>query len=154
MSDNEFLSNKYVSYVLSLFLRHHGLISFSMVCLGLISFVLSLEKGFYKYQFKQLGWCLVIIIIVVSQSAFAMANLLDGLVWLIIPALCIVTNDIMAYMCGKIFGKTPLIKLSPKKTWEGAIGAAIFTIIIAFVLSPIAIEYQGLVCPKRVCTGA
>ena len=122
-----------------------------MVCLGLISFVLSLKKGFYKYQFKQLAWCLVIIVIVVGQSSLAIANLLDGLVWLVIPAFCIVTNDIMAYMCGILIGRTPLIKLSPNKTWEGAIGGGIFTILIAFILSPLAIKYQLLVCPKRVC---
>lgn len=35
----------------------------------------------------------------------------------------------MAYMFGFFFGKTPLIKLSPKKTWEGFIGGWISTVI-------------------------
>jgi CDP-diglyceride synthetase len=34
------------------------------------------------------------------------------------PASLVVCNDIMAYMFGFFFGRTPLIKLSPKKTWE------------------------------------
>jgi phosphatidate cytidylyltransferase len=33
-------------------------------------------------------------------------------------------NDVAAYTCGKAFGKHPLrSEISPKKTWEGAIGA-------------------------------
>jgi CDP-diglyceride synthetase len=31
-------------------------------------------------------------------------------------------NDVYAYVFGRFWGKTPLIKLSPKKTWEGFIG--------------------------------
>ncbi|KAB5560344.1 hypothetical protein DKX38_005301 [Salix brachista] len=53
----------------------------------------------------------------------------------LLPATLIVINDIFAYICGFFFGKTPLIKLSPKKTWEGFIGASITTMISAFVLS-------------------
>lgn len=41
----------------------------------------------------------------------------------------------MAYMFGFFFGKTPLIKLSPKKTWEGFIGGAVSTIIFGIGVS-------------------
>jgi len=41
----------------------------------------------------------------------------------------VVMNDVMAYMFGFFFGKTPLIKLSPKKTWEGFIGGAVSNIV-------------------------
>jgi hypothetical protein len=30
----------------------------------------------------------------------------------------VVINDVMAYMFGFFLGRTPLIRLSPKKTWE------------------------------------
>nr|GMD65880.1 TMV resistance protein N-like [Ipomoea batatas] len=36
----------------------------------------------------------------------------------LLPASLIVINDIAAYLVGFFFGRTPLIKLSPKKTWE------------------------------------
>lgn len=52
------------------------------------------------------------------------------------PALLIVINDIAAYFTGFFFGRTPLIKLSPKKTWEGFIGASITTMYSAFLVSP------------------
>lgn len=49
----------------------------------------------------------------------------------------IAINDVAAYFFGFFFGKTPLIKLSPKKTWEGFIGASVATMISAFVVSPV-----------------
>jgi len=39
-------------------------------------------------------------------------------------------NDTMAYIVGSLIGKTPLSKISPKKTWEGTVGGIILTVII------------------------
>jgi phosphatidate cytidylyltransferase len=39
-------------------------------------------------------------------------------------------NDTMAYVVGSIIGKTPLSKISPKKTWEGTIGGVLLTVIV------------------------
>jgi phosphatidate cytidylyltransferase len=36
---------------------------------------------------------------------------------------------------GFFFGRTRLIKLSPKKTWEGFIGAIVSTVIYGFIVS-------------------
>jgi len=38
-------------------------------------------------------------------------------------------NDTMAYIVGSLIGKTPLTKVSPKKTWEGTIGGAILAVV-------------------------
>lgn len=46
----------------------------------------------------------------------------------------IVINDVMAYMFGFFFGRTPLIKLSPKKTWEGFIGGGISTVFLGLLV--------------------
>lgn len=43
-------------------------------------------------------------------------------------------NDTMAYLVGSMIGKTPLTKISPKKTWEGTIGGVIMGLIITCVL--------------------
>lgn len=139
--------------MMEIIVRHHEFISFMLIVIGIISFVLSLKKGFYKYQFKQLGWCMATIIIIVVQSTFVMTNIMDGIIWFFVPASAIITNDIMAYMCGKYFGKkfisSPLIKLSPNKTWEGAIGACIFTILFTFIFASYMIDYQFFICPKK-----
>lgn len=59
----------------------------------------------------------------------------------------IVCNDVMAYMFGFFFGKTPLIKLSPKKTWEGFIGGGFATVVFGVVFSYFLCQYQFFVCP-------
>lgn len=38
-------------------------------------------------------------------------------------------------LVGKLFGKTPLIKLSPKKTVEGFVGAFICTLLFGIAVS-------------------
>jgi len=45
--------------------------------------------------------------------------------------------DSFAYICGRLFGKHKMApQISPKKTWEGAIGGTFFTIIFVAVLGP------------------
>lgn len=39
------------------------------------------------------------------------------------------------YNVGFFFGRTRLIKLSPKKTWEGFLGAFVSTVIYGFIVS-------------------
>ncbi|OEL31713.1 Phosphatidate cytidylyltransferase 1 [Dichanthelium oligosanthes] len=67
----------------------------------------------------------------------------------LLPASLIVINDIFAYLFGFFLGRTPLIKLSPKKTWEGFIGASVTTIISAFLLANVMGHYQWLTCPRK-----
>lgn len=59
----------------------------------------------------------------------------------------IVCNDVMAYLFGFFFGRTPLIKLSPKKTWEGFIGGGFATVFFGFVFSYFLCQYQFFICP-------
>ena len=55
------------------------------------------------------------------------------------PTTLIVLNDILAYFHGVLLGKKfiqrPLTKLSPNKSWEGFIGAAIWTVILGWFVS-------------------
>lgn len=87
----------------------------------------------------------------------------------IVPISCVICNDIMAYMFGFFFGRTPLIKvgsldniqvsqnesgrfhlsaifnvlcflqLSPKKTWEGFIGGFFSTIVFGILVKDVQI---------------
>lgn len=56
--------------------------------------------------------------------------------WILYVCSLIWTYDTMAYVSGRLTGKHPLwLRISPKKTWEGAIGGALFAIILAIALS-------------------
>jgi phosphatidate cytidylyltransferase len=57
---------------------------------------------------------------------------------LIIPLTIIFSlwiNDTMAYIVGSLIGKTPLSKISPKKTWEGTTGGILLTIVVISALA-------------------
>jgi phosphatidate cytidylyltransferase len=51
-------------------------------------------------------------------------------------------NDTMAYIVGSFIGKTPLSKISPKKTWEGTIGGIILAVLVMGFAFP-RIFYPG-----------
>jgi phosphatidate cytidylyltransferase len=47
-------------------------------------------------------------------------------------------NDTMAYLTGSLIGRTPLTRISPKKTWEGTIGGIVLCVVIMAFLYPFA----------------
>jgi len=49
-------------------------------------------------------------------------------------------NDTMAYLVGSFIGKTPLTKISPKKTWEGTLGGIILCILAIGFLLPLLLD--------------
>lgn len=127
--------------------KYHRFISFSLYIVGFVWFVLSLVKRYYMKQFSLFAWTHVALLIVVTQSYLIIRNIFQGLIWFIVPVSMIICNDVMAYMFGFFFGKTPLIKLSPKKTWEGFIGGGFATVIFGLVASYILCQYPHFVCP-------
>nr|CAG4636110.1 EOG090X04NQ [Eubosmina coregoni]SVE69748.1 EOG090X04NQ [Eubosmina coregoni] len=127
--------------------KYHRFISFSLYCGGFVWFVLSLVKRYYMKQFSLFAWTHVALLIVVTQSYLIIRNIFQGLIWFIVPVSMIVCNDVMAYMFGFFFGRTPLIKLSPKKTWEGFIGGGFATVVFGLGISYLLCQYPYFVCP-------
>uniref|UniRef100_A0AAA9STI2 Phosphatidate cytidylyltransferase n=1 Tax=Bos taurus TaxID=9913 RepID=A0AAA9STI2_BOVIN len=127
--------------------KYHRFISFTLYLTGFCMFVLSLVKKHYRLQFYMFGWTHVTLLIVVTQSHLVIHNLFEGMIWFIVPISCVICNDIMAYMFGFFFGRTPLIKLSPKKTWEGFIGGFFATVVFGLLLSYVMSGYRCFVCP-------
>ncbi|CAK7351585.1 unnamed protein product [Dovyalis caffra] len=146
---NTVTSGKFLFQLVSNLIKYHMVICYSLYISGFMWFILTLKKKMYKYQFGQYAWTHMILIVVFTQSSFTVANIFEGIFWFLLPATLIVINDIFAYICGFFFGKTPLIKLSPKKTWEGFIGASVTTMISAFVLANIMGRFQWLTCPRK-----
>ncbi|KAL2092409.1 hypothetical protein ACEWY4_012207 [Coilia grayii] len=132
---------------LQFLVRYHRFISFALYLAGFCMFVLSLVKKHYRLQFYMFAWTHVTLLIVVTQSHLVIQNLFEGMIWFIVPISIVICNDIMAYLFGFFFGRTPLIKLSPKKTWEGFIGGFFSTVFFGFIFAYLLSQYQYFVCP-------
>ncbi|KAK6917821.1 hypothetical protein RJ641_018572 [Dillenia turbinata] len=146
---NTVTSDKFLYQLVSSFIKYHMVTCYFLYIAGFMWFILTLKKKMYKYQFGQYAWTHMILIVVFTQSSFTVANIFEGIFWFLLPASLIVINDIAAYIVGFFFGRTPLIKLSPKKTWEGFIGASIITMISAFMLANFMGRFQWLTCPRK-----
>jgi len=86
---------------------------------AMTGFALTIAGGFY------LGWT-------GSQFIGLRETTHDGLFWTLTVYVAVWSSDSLAYFAGKAFGRTPLIyDVSPRKTWEGyllaAIGATLIT---------------------------
>ena len=108
------------------------MISYLLYCFGIIGFVCSLVKTFYRLQFFMFGWthCTLLIIVVQRKkdrnstfyiidtkcksnifnfhpflSHLCMQNIFDGVIWFALPVLLVCSNDTFAYIVGFFFGK-------------------------------------------------
>ncbi|KAI5700038.1 hypothetical protein M8J75_013119 [Diaphorina citri] len=132
---------------LRVLVTYHRFISFCLYIVGFVWFVLSLVHKYYMKQFSLFAWTHVALLIVVTQSYLIIQNIFEGLIWFIVPVSMIICNDVWAYVFGFFFGRTPLIKLSPKKTWEGFIGGGFATVIFGLLFSYALCQHKYFVCP-------
>jgi len=110
------------------------------VLMGVIGSVLSFQyhgsgTADFREYIRQVAVSLVSASLVVLPSSYWIGTIEEhGIKWIFVPATFIAINDIMAYVFGRLIGKHPLLPtISPKKTWEGFLGAAAATIGTAWV---------------------
>ena len=117
-------------------------VAFGMtVFTGVVGSVLSFQHrksgtvDFREY-IRQTAVSLISAILVILPSSFWIGSLEEhGMKWIFFPAALVAVNDIMAYVFGRMIGKHPLLpSISPKKTWEGFLGAAFSTVGVAWLL--------------------
>ncbi|WWD07853.1 hypothetical protein V865_005960 [Kwoniella europaea PYCC6329] len=131
------------------FARNHRFISFMLYVVGFVGFVANLQRQYLRQQFALFCWVHISLLLIVVSSHFIVNNILEGLVWFFVPASLVICNDVMAYVCGKLFGRTPLIKLSPKKTVEGFVGAFICTLLFGLAWGTFFMRFPYMICPAR-----
>ncbi|KAG8935448.1 hypothetical protein FRC01_000055 [Tulasnella sp. 417] len=129
------------------FANNHRFISFMLYVFGFMGFVGSLKKQYLRQQFGLFGWVHMSLLVIVVSSHFIVNSILEGMIWFWVPASLVICNDIFAYIWGKLFGRTPLIALSPKKTVEGFVGALFSTIIFGFGWATLFMRYNYMICP-------
>ncbi|KIK01402.1 hypothetical protein K443DRAFT_678405 [Laccaria amethystina LaAM-08-1] len=129
------------------FATNHRMISFTLYTIGFMGFVMSLKKGYLKQQFGLFCWVHMSLLLIVMSSHFIVNNILEGLIWFWVPASLVICNDCFAYIWGVTLGRTPLIKLSPKKTVEGFVGAFWSTVIFAVIWGTYFMQFNYMICP-------
>lgn len=115
--------------------------------------ILFMKKGLLKFQISQFMWSFATILLVVIQCKFFASYTLKGLFWFFFPMATVVMNDVSAYFCGITMGRkfidAPFLTLSPNKTWEGFIGAAVLTVIFSFFFPVLLSKFKFLTCPAE-----
>ncbi|KAA8497285.1 Phosphatidate cytidylyltransferase 1 [Porphyridium purpureum] len=129
-------------------MRHHTFLAFCMYVMCFLGFVMSLETGSYMFQFGAFARTHITIFIVVLQANFMILNIKSGMIWFLLPFILVIVNDSFAYFVGRAIGKTPLVTLSPKKTVEGFIGGAVFTLLAAVFFAWLLSKFEFMYCPK------
>ncbi|KAG7365815.1 phosphatidate cytidylyltransferase [Nitzschia inconspicua] len=116
-------------------------VSYGMIMMSSIGITLQLnwqkkKTSDFREYIRQAAVVAISLVLVVLPTSFWIATLEEyGMVWIFIPALYMIINDTMAYVGGQLIGTHPLLpSISPKKTWEGFLVAALSTVGMAYLL--------------------
>jgi len=74
--------------------KYHSFYTFCLLAFGMILFVLSLEEGFYQYQFKQMGWSILNLMAIVSAGHGLLLGLWRVRIWFVYTILCMCLRDV------------------------------------------------------------
>lgn len=145
-------SNSKMHYLLP-YVQYLPTVSLFLYSGTLILTISTLQREQIKFQINQLCWTILVILVTVGQLKGIMHNIFNGLIWYVLPCCLVFVNDIMAYVSGMLWGRKfiqrPLIIFSPNKTWEGFIGAIVFTMITAWYLSRFLAQFSWMTCPTN-----
>ena len=135
-----------------IFLENHIIITYMLFSITFLLFVFQMRKGYVRYLFQRLVWTMFACLFGPCFTLLVIFMVYKGLFWLIFPFLCVIWNDIFAYLFGFFYGKTPLIQLSPKKTWEGFAGGVFGTMVWAAAATYFLSDIDLFVCPQEKLT--
>ena len=104
----------------------------------MIIFVISLQRGFYGYQFRQLGWTLITALCIVSGLTGLITAMWKCRLWMIYAVLTITIHNAFDYVVNRYSPlRTPMLNLKPEATLEGfAVGVLACFIFFSAVSNP------------------
>ena len=140
-----FTSLVLLTFVFLIFSFNIFLIYF-LIIMGVLSILefIQIINIIFKNKFRRILINLFFIIyIFIFCILFFLFSNLEGLkLILFILLLSCVSSDIGGYIFGKIFRGPKITKISPKKTYAGAVGSFLFTLIIMYLFSFYFIDLQ------------
>jgi len=118
--------------------QYHSMIVFCLLTIHMIIFVVSLQKGFYGYQFRQLGWTLLSAVAIITGVTGLIVALWKCRLWLIFAVLTITAHNAFDYLVNKYSPvRTPMLNLKPDATMEGfAVG-----VLVSFIFFTVTSMY-------------
>lgn len=132
--------------VIYLTLGNPAFVDWPWMTLGLILFVAFLSyfisgiSPFINLAVTIFG----VVYLTVPLSSIIAINLLYGRFWILYLFLVTKLTDIVAYFVGKQFGRHPLAPvISPKKTWEGALGGFFAGVFTSYLMHKISLALYG-----------
>jgi len=150
MISNNLKQRVYTSLVLLTFVflifSYNIFLIYFLIILGVLSILEFIQ--IINIIFKNKLWRILInlffiIYIFIFCILFFLLSNLEGLkLILFILLLSCVASDIGGYILGKIFKGPKITKISPKKTYAGAVGSFLFTLIIMYLFSFYFIDLQ------------
>jgi phosphatidate cytidylyltransferase len=104
------------------------------VLLPVAMFIESKLLFFKNISYSLLGLLYISLPIALLMDLRTEGNARDSEILPLLVIFSLWINDTMAYIVGSVIGKTPLSKISPKKTWEGTAGGVVLTIVVMCVI--------------------
>jgi hypothetical protein len=84
----------------------------------MIFFVISLQEGFYAYQFKNLGWTILSIITILTGLHGNLSGLWRCRVWFFYAVTAVTLRNGAEYLVEKFSPyKTQLLSIKPQSSW-------------------------------------
>ena len=117
-----------------------------LIIMGVLSILefIQIINIIFKNKFRRIliNLFFIIYIFIFCILFFLLSNLEGLKLILFILLLSCVASDIGGYIFGKIFKGPKITKISPKKTYAGAVGSFLFTLIIMYLFSFYFIDLQ------------
>eukprot|EP00542_Grammatophora_oceanica_P011167 CAMPEP_0194029074 /NCGR_PEP_ID=MMETSP0009_2-20130614/2921_1 /TAXON_ID=210454 /ORGANISM="Grammatophora oceanica, Strain CCMP 410" /LENGTH=396 /DNA_ID=CAMNT_0038668663 /DNA_START=96 /DNA_END=1289 /DNA_ORIENTATION=+ len=136
--DGRLLLSTSSSEIAATMVTYLPLATFGMGALGLLAWIAKLNAPtndifVFQMSLSEVAACNLAGLVLIGFTSFWIRTLQDyGVSWLLYPALLVIVNDTLAYVFGMLLGRNPLLPtISPKKTWEGFLGATASTLAVA-----------------------
>ena len=145
LKQRAFTSLVLLTFVFLIFSFNIFLIYF-LIIMGVLSILefIQIINIIFKNKFRRIliNLFFIIYIFIFCILFFLLSNLEGLKLILFILLLSCVASDIGGYILGKIFKGPKITKISPKKTYAGAVGSFLFTLIIMYLFSFYFIDLQ------------